>query len=114
MLNPVIHVIPLTTKKAKYNLNLGNLLYNEEEINKLKNILMNETDTKKIKDINNCIKYYSSRKSKTSYAWVKHLNTVIKLSVCKLINDYDYLYNLRIPSDKLKVIDEEIIKEYTL
>ena len=114
MINPVIHVIPLTSKKAKYNLNLGDLLYDEEEINKLKNLLINETDVKKIKEINNCIKYYSNRKDKKSYACIKHLKTISKLSVCKLMNEYDYLYNLRISSDKLKLIDEEIIKEYTL
>ena len=114
MINPVIHVIPLTSKKAKYNLNLDDLLYNEEEINKLKNLLINETNNKKIREINNCIKYYSNRKGKKTYACIKHLKTISKLSVCKLINEYDYLYNLKISSDKLKLIDEEIIKEYTL
>ena len=67
-----------------------------------------------MKQIKNCIKYYSNRKGKKSYACIKHLKTISKLSVCKLINEYDYLYNLKISSDKLKLIDEEIIKEYTL
>ena len=114
MINPVIHVIPLTSKKAKYNLNLGDLLYNEEEINRLKNLLSNETNEKNSKEINSYIKYYSKRKNKKSYACIKHLKTISKLSVCKPMNKYDYLYNLRISSDALKIIDEEIIKEYTL
>ena len=100
--------------KAKYNLNLGKLLYDVNEINKLKNQLINENDTIKIKKINNCIKYYSNRKNKDSYACIKHLKTISKLSVCKLMNEYDYLHNLRIPNDKLKLIDEKIIEEYTL
>ncbi len=114
MINPVIHVIPLTSKKAKYNLDLDELLYDKEEINKLKNLLINETNIKRIKEISNCIKYYSNQKHKKSYACIKHLKTISKLSVCKLMNEYDYLYNLRISSKKLKLIDEEIIKEYTL
>ena len=51
MINPVIHVIPLTSKKATYNLNLGVLLYDEKEIDKLKNLLINETDIKKLKKL---------------------------------------------------------------
>lgn len=114
MINPVLHVIPLTSKKSKYNLQLNELLYDEHEINNLKELLLNESNPNKIKKIKTCIKYYSNCKTKKTYACIKHLKTISKLSICKLINEYDYLYNLRVSSDILKLIDEEIIKEYTL
>ncbi len=114
MLNPIIHVIPLTSKRHNYNVKIENLLYNENEINKLKDLLNNENDAVKIKKIKKCIKYYESKKDKNTYACIKHLKTVSKLSVCKLINEYDYLNNLKISNNTLKMIDDEIIKEYTL
>ena len=42
MLNPIIHVIPLTSKRHNYNVKIENLLYNENEINKLKDLLNNK------------------------------------------------------------------------
>ena len=114
MKNPVIHVIPLTSKKHNYNIELYNLLYDEKEINKLNQTLENEIDKKEVKEIQKCIKYYNNRKDKTSYACIKHLKTVSKLSVCKPINKYDYINNIKISNELLKKIDEEIVKEYTL
>ena len=113
MLNPILHIIPLTSKKHDYNMELGNLLYNEEKINKLKELLVMEDDNN-INKIKKCIKYYSNKKDKVSYACIKHLKTISKLSIYKAINEYDYLNDIKIPKDLLKKIDEEIIKEYTL
>ena len=39
MLNPILHVIPLTSKKHNYNIELDNLLYSEDEIAKLRELL---------------------------------------------------------------------------
>lgn len=114
MLNPIIHVIPLTSQKHNYNIELDNLLYNEEEINKLIKLLVNEQDKNNIKKIIQCIKYYSNRRDKISYACIKHLKTVSKLSVCKPINEFDYLHKIKISNSLLRKIDEEIVKEYTL
>ena len=114
MLNPIIHVIPLTSQKHNYNIELDNLLYNEEEINKLIKLLANEQDKNNIKKIIQCIKYYSNRRDKISYACIKHLKTVSKLSVCKPINEFDYLNKIKMSNSLLRKIDEEIIKEYTL
>ncbi len=114
MVNPVIHVIPLTSKKHNYNIEIDSLLYDETEINNLKELLNTETNASKIKNIKKCIKYYENKKGKKTYACIKHLKTVSKLSVCKLMSEYDYLDKLKISTDTLKMIDEEIIKEYTI
>ena len=114
MLNPILHVIPLTSKKHNYNIALENILYNEEKINELNQLLTNEHNKKTINKIKKCIKYYSNRKNKISYACVKHLKTVSKLSICKSINEFDYLNKIKISNDLLRKIDEEIVKEYTL
>ena len=114
MLNPILHVIPLTSKKHNYNIELDNLLYSEEEINKLRELLTKEHDKKVIKKIKKCINYYSNRKDKVSYACIKHLKTVSKLSICKPINEFDYLNSIKISNDLLRKIDEEIVREYTL
>ena len=114
MMNPVLHVIPLTSKQHNYNIGIDNILYDEDKINDLKKILKVETDRKKIKEIQNCIKYYNNRKETVSYACIKHLKTVSKLSVCKPINKYDYSNKLKVSNELLKKIDEEILKEYTM
>lgn len=114
MMNPVLHVIPLTSKQHNYNIEIDNILYNEEQINNLKELLKAEKDKKNIKEIKSCIKYYSNRKDKISYACIKHLKTISKLSICKPINKYDYLNKLKVSPELLKEIDEEIVKEYTM
>ncbi|MBQ8472349.1 MAG: type II toxin-antitoxin system PemK/MazF family toxin [Bacilli bacterium] len=114
MLNPILHVIPLTSKKHNYNIELNNLLYNEDELNNLKELLSKDQDKNNIKKIKKCIKYYSNRKDKISYACIKHLKTVSKLSICKPINEFDYLNKVKISNDLLRKIDEEIVREYTL
>ena len=114
MMNPVIHVIPITSKKHNYNVKINNILYNEEKINKLNKILLHETNKHNIKEINNCIKYYNNRKNRNSYACIKHLKTISKLSVCKTMNKYDYINDLKVSKEILRKIDEEIVKEYTV
>jgi hypothetical protein len=114
MINPILHVIPLTSKKHNYNLDIGNILYNENEISKLEEKLNLTEDKDSINKINTCIKYYKSKKNKTSYACIKHLKTISKLSICKTMNEYDYLDRLKVSNELLHTIDEEILKEYTL
>ncbi len=114
MINPVLHVIPLTSKKHNYNLRLGKLLYNKEKIDELYEILAKENDNSNIKKIEACIKYYTNRKEKISYACIKHLKTISKLSICKPINEFDYLNRIKISRELLEKIDKEIIKEYTM
>lgn len=116
MINPILHVIPLTSKKHNYNVKVSASLYDDTQISNLKTLLANEKDKKEKKEIAKCIRYYENRKNTTSYACIKHLKTVSKLSMCKPINEYDYQYlkNIKVGADVLKFIDQEIIKEYTV
>jgi hypothetical protein len=91
MMNPILHVIPLTSKKHNYNIKVPNILYNEEKINKLKELLETEFDKKNINEIKKIIKYYDDRKNKNSYVCIKHLKTISKLSICNPLNKYDYM-----------------------
>ena len=114
MMNPVLHVIPITSKKHKYNLKIGKVLYNKEYLENLKAKLKTETNRKNIKEIKRCMKYYNERSNKNSYACIKHLKTISKLSICRPINKYDYINKIKLPNETLKKIDKEIINEYTL
>lgn len=112
MMNPTLHVIPISSKKHKKSYEIGNILYNEDELEKLKNMYNEEKDVKTKKEIEKVIKYYSNRKGMPSYACIDHIKTISKLSISKFINDYDYLSNLKCSSELLKELDNEIINEY--
>lgn len=114
MKNPVLHVIPITSKAHIKNVEIGPILYNENELTKLSQQIELSNDKKEIKKINQCIKYYQNRKNKISYACVDHLKTISKLSVLKPINEFDYLPNLKCSLEIMKKIDEAIINEYTI
>lgn len=114
MMSPVLHVIPITSKKHKKNLYVGNILYSKQELEKLKILSENcHNSTEKLK-IKNCIKYYEKRMNNKSYACIDHLKTISKLSICKPINEFDYLQKIKCPNDIMNKIDKEITKEYTI
>ena len=112
--NPVLHVIPITSKKHRTCVDLGNILILDDEISKLNNLYKNTQDNSIRKKIKECLKYYSNRDNVISYAIVEHMKTISKLSIINPINDFDYITKLKIAAEKLKEIDDEIIKEYTL
>lgn len=116
MMSPILHVIPLTSKKHNYNIKINNVLYNKNEIDKMKNLANKETTPKIKKEIKKCIDYYENRKNKISYVCIKHLKTVSKLSICKPFNKYEYSYinTLKIDNNMLDLIDNAIIQEYTI
>lgn len=114
MKNPVLHVIPITSKKHIKNINVGPLLYNENEMVKLSKQFETCNDKKELAKIKRCINYYEHRKNKESYACIDHLKTVSKLSILKPINEYDYLPKLKCSPELMKKIDDAIIKEYTV
>lgn len=114
MMSPTLHVIPITSKKHLKNIDVGPILYNQEEIDILKKRLLTTKNNKERKKIEAIIKYYHKRKDITSYACIDHLKTISKLSICNNINEYDYLPNIKCESVLMKEIDENIIREYTI
>lgn len=113
MFNPVLHVIPLTSDSSTYNLDMGEIIYNEKEIKQLEHLQQTKTNTKELKKIEKCLNYYKKNKDRKSYACIKHMKTISKLAIISPINEYDYLKNLKIKNKKLEEIDYAIIKEYT-
>lgn len=112
--NPILHVIPITSKKHKTCIDIGNALILSEEIDRLNELYKKETDKLKKRKIKECLKYYSNRDNVTSYAIIEHMKTISKLSIANPINEYDYINKLRISDEKLQEICNEIIKEFTI
>ena len=48
----MLNVIPITSVSNKYNINLGNIIYDKNKVNNLKTLLENETDLENIKELN--------------------------------------------------------------
>lgn len=113
MYNPVLHVIPLTSDNSQYNLNVGKIIYNEKEINNLKHLYQTKTNNIELNKIKKCLKYYEKNKNRKSYACIKHIKTISKLSIQKPMNEYDYLIKLKISKKMLEKIDYSLVKEYT-
>ena len=113
MYNPILHVIPLTSDNSPHNINLGNILYNKNKIDELNELYKTQKNFKNLKEIKNCINYYSKNKNRNSFACIKHINTISKLSIIKPINKFDYLHKLKLSKEQLNIIDKAIIKEYT-
>ena len=114
MMSSTLHVIPITSKKHLKNIYIGNILYSQDQIDLFEKELESNIEEKEKKKINVCLKYYKKRKELDSYACIDHIKTISKISICKLINKYDYLPNLKVSSEQMKVLDNEIIREYTL
>lgn len=112
--NPILHVIPITSKKHKTCVDIGNVLILDDEIIKLTELYKSELDKSKRRKIKECLKYYSNRDNISSYAIVEHMKTISKLSIANPINEYDYINQLRISNEKLQEINNEIIKEFTI
>lgn len=109
----MLNVIPITSVSNKYNINLGNIIYDENKVNNLKTLLENETDKELKRNINVCLTYYKKYKNIISYACIKHIKTISKLIIINPINKYDYLNEIIVPDSFLNEIDKSIIKEYT-
>lgn len=111
--NPVLNVIPITSVSNKYNINLGNIIYDENKVNNLKTLLEKETNLENIKELKKILNYFDKCKNKTSKACIKHLNTISKLSIINPINKYDYTNKIILSKNIMNKIDKLIINEYT-
>ena len=114
MMSSTLHVVPITSKKHLKNINIGNILYCQKEIDNLNKIFNYTIDNKEKRKIKSCIKFYEKRKNTISYACYDHMKTISKLSIANDINEFDYISKLKCPPNIMKKIDECIIKEYTI
>lgn len=120
--NNVLTVIPLTSKKSKYNLDLGDLVIGKltkkikEEIIKLgeeeekdPSNLENQIKARKIKTV---LSYYKSSE-KNTYACVSLITTISKTRIFQPINEYDIIGRARCSSEVMNMIDKEILGKIT-
>lgn len=124
--NNVLTVVPLTSKKGRYNLNLKNLVIEKliEKVNKeLLDIgvceefrLMDEktavSNIVKSKKLYTLISYYKSN-VKNTYACCSLITTISKTRIFKPINEYDIVGKERCSDEVMNKIDAEIIKKFT-
>ncbi len=120
--NNVLTVIPLTSKKSKYNLDLG-ILVIATLIDKLKaemlkiGILeehqkMQPNSESKIKKLNTLINYYRSN-IKNTYACVSLITTISKTRILQPINEFDIIGREKCSNEIMDKIDNEILHRFT-
>lgn len=123
--NNVLTVIPLTSKKGKFNLNLNTLIIDklinkikfeitklgiDEELEKSKNIsLENEI---KIKKLNTLLSYYNSN-AKNTFACPSLITTISKTRIFKPINEYDIIGREKCDDSIMDKIDNCIKENFT-
>lgn len=124
--NNVLTVVPLTSKKSKFNLNLESLVIEKliEKINKeLLNIGITEefklTDENlsleksiKLNKLYTLLSYYKSN-VKNTYACCSLITTISKTRIFKPINEYDIVGKERCSEQVMNKIDKEIIDKFT-
>lgn len=119
--NNAITVLPLTSKKSNFNLNLDELviktLIKKVELEMTKYSIeveqgtISKTDVKLFK-LNNLIRFYKSC-IKHSYGCVNLVTTISKTRILKPINEYDIIGRSICSSDVLDMIDKAIKKNFT-
>ena len=124
--NNVLTVVPLTSKKSKYNLDLKNLVTdklisktNEELINiglieefKLMAPKLHMKANNKIDQLYTILSYYKLN-AKNTFACCSLITTISKSRIFKPINEYDFVGKMRCSSDVMDKIDYEIINKFT-
>lgn len=124
--NNILTVIPLTSKKSKFNLDLKDLVIDKliEKIKKelLKIGIKEEFNFKdkaltieeqiKIKKLYNVLEYYQSNQ-KNTYACSSLITTISKTRIFKPINEYDFVGKERCSEEVMNKIDKELIEKFT-
>ena len=124
--NNVLTVLPLTSKKQRFNLDLGPLIL-EKFISKIKKELLDlgkreefdnyDEATKiekmaKIRKLNSLLDYYE-KNQKNTYACLSLITTVSKTRILKPINEFDILGRARCSNETMNLIDKSIINNFT-
>lgn len=124
--NNILTVIPLTSKKSKFNLNLNSLVI-DKLIDKIKKELLKigikeELDFEnkeltieekvKIRKLYTLLTYYKSNQ-KNTYACCSLITTISKTRIFKPINEYDFIGKERCSNEVMNQIDKELIEKFT-
>ena len=124
--NNILTVLPLTSKKSKFNLDLNNLIADklvtkiEKELLKIgikeefdfeHNPLTIEKQTK-IRKLHTVLAYYKNN-IKNTYACTSLITTISKTRIFKPINEYDIIGKERCSTEIMDKIDKELIDKFT-
>ncbi len=108
--NNILTVIPLTSKKSKFNLDLKNLITDlideiEEEIKNCNDDKVKETK------LHNVLDYYKSN-HKNTYACCSLITTISKTRILSPINEYDIIGRKKCSDEVLDLIDKDIKEKF--
>lgn len=126
--NNCVLVLPLTSKKHKNYINLGNLisksylenlqikideLQNKVQEIDIENCEFNSNYEKEIQEIKQVLNYYKNIKENLSYACIDQIRTISKLNILPPMNKYDIVGSYKCPNQIMNKIDRQIVKQYT-
>lgn len=114
--NNILTVIPLTSTKSKFNLNLKSLITDliikiEQEINKLENS-KNINEKVKLTKLYNVLNYYKTNK-KNTFACCSLITTISKTRILSPINEYDIIGRKKCSKEIMDLIDNDIKNKFT-
>ena len=127
--NGVLTVVPLSSKSKKYYLDVGKFLgesafaniYDKVEHLEQASVdgLSDKDALRKLRDdsiailkVRQQVEIYTNKRV-NSYAIVQNITTISKLKIRKYSKHFDALEGVKIPSDKMDLIDKKIIELYT-
>lgn len=113
--NNILTVIPLTSTKSKFNLNLKSLITDliieiEQEIKKLENS-KNINEKVKLTKLYNVLNYYKTNK-KNTFACCSLITTISKTRILFPINEYDIIGRKKCSKEIMDLIDSDIKKKF--
>lgn len=109
--NNILTVIPLTSTKGKFNLNLKSLIH-DLIIEIQEQLKLNENDIVKEKKLHNVLDYYKTNKNNT-YACCSLITTISKTRILSPINEYDIIGRKKCSNEVLDLIDNELRERFT-
>lgn len=113
--NNILTVIPLTSTKSKFNLNLKSLITDliieiEQEIKKLENS-KNINEKVKLTKLYNVLNYYKTNK-KNTFACCSLITTISKTRILFPINEYDIIGRKKCSKEIMDLIDSDIKNKF--
>lgn len=113
--NNILTVIPLTSTKSKFNLNLNSLITDliieiEQEIKRLGNI-ENIKEKIKLTKLHNVLNYYKTNK-KNTFACCSLITTISKTRILSPINEYDIIGRKKCSKEIMDLIDNDIKNKF--